>query len=110
MNVTWHRGAKLTLPKRPPAAAIAAFRTPTLVVVAGRSRQNTPKRLEQLAHRLPDVRVVTLPRATHFTLPQEYPVEIGAAIIDLVNDREERPATPVDGDGRRDAAAKQRQA
>jgi hypothetical protein len=60
------------------------FRTPTLVIVAGRSRQNNPKRLKQLAHTLPDVRVATLPAATHYTLPQEYPIEVGAAIIELL--------------------------
>ncbi len=105
ITVTWRRGAKLTLPKRPTAAAIAGFLTPTLVVVAGRSRQNKPKRLERLAHRLPDVRILTLPRATHFTLPQEYPAEISTAIIDLVDDRKERPPTPVDGGGGSDKAA-----
>lgn len=90
-TVTWQRSVKLTLPKRPPAAAIAGFRTPTLVVVAGRSRQNDPKRLERLAHRLPDVRVVTLPRATHFTLPQEYPADISSAIVDLMDDDDPSP-------------------
>ncbi len=93
MTVTWQRAAKLTLPKRPPAAAIAGFRTPTLVVVAGRSRQNNPKRLERLARRLPDVRVVTLPRATHFTLPQEYPVDISTAIVDLMGGDDRSPTT-----------------
>lgn len=106
IKVTWQPGAKLTLPKRPSRAAIAGFRTPTLVVVAGRSKQNQPKQLERLAHNLPDVRVLTLPRATHFTLPQEYPAEISAAIIDLVDDPEDHPATPVDGDGARAKAAK----
>ncbi len=109
ITVTWRRGAKLTLPKRPPAAAIAGFRTPTLVVVAGRSRQNNPKRLERLAHRLPDVRVVTLPQATHFTLPQEYPADISAAIVDLMGDG--RSSTPggtrpeADGPGPRNSQA-----
>lgn len=81
---TWQPSVKLTLPKRPPAAAIAGFRTPTLVIVAGRSRQNNRKRLEQLAHTLPDVRVAILPAATHFTLPQEYPIEVATAIIELL--------------------------
>jgi pimeloyl-ACP methyl ester carboxylesterase len=97
MKPTWHRGAKLTLPRRPPAAAIVRFRTPTLVVVAGRSRQNKPKQLERLARTLPDVRVVTLPQATHFTLPQQYPAEVAAAIIDLVGDGEPGAATPGGG-------------
>jgi len=97
IKATWRPRAKLTLPKRPPAATIARFRTPTLVVVAGRSRQNKPRQLERLAYTLPDVRVVTLPPATHFTLPQEYPAEIAAAIIDLVGAGEPRAAMPGDG-------------
>jgi pimeloyl-ACP methyl ester carboxylesterase len=87
---TWHSRAKLTLPKRPPAATMTRFRTPTLVVVAGRSRQNDPKRLDRLARTLPDVRVLTLPTATHFTLPQEYPAEISAAIVDLLDSSQPR--------------------
>jgi pimeloyl-ACP methyl ester carboxylesterase len=110
IKVTWHRGAKLSLPKRPPAAAITGLRTPTLVVVAGRSRQNKPKRLERRAQRLPDVRVVTLPRATHFTLPQEYAADISAAIVDLMGDAD-RSSTPgetrpeADGAGPRNSQA-----
>lgn len=109
INVTWQRSAKLTLPKRPPAAAIARFRTPTVVVVAGRSRQNKPKRLERLAHSLPDVRVVTLPQATHFTLPQEYPTEISAAIVELMGASDKRrrhhPKGTSDGTGPRNSQA-----
>ena len=112
INVTWRRGAKLTLPRRPAAAAIAGLRTKTLVVVAGRSRQNTPNRLERLAHRLPDVRVVTLPHATHFTLPQEYPADISTAIIDLMDadDRSSNAGRDGAGAGRDGAGAGRYQA
>jgi pimeloyl-ACP methyl ester carboxylesterase len=85
IRLTWHSQAKLTLPRRPSAATMTHFRTPTLVVVAGRSRQNDPNRLDRLARTLPDVRVLRMPTATHFTLPQEYPSEIGAAIVDLLD-------------------------
>lgn len=77
-------GVKLGMPRRPAAREIAGFHVPTLVVVAGRSRQNNSRRLTRAARRLPDVRVLTLRDATHFTLPQEYPHEINAAIAELL--------------------------
>jgi pimeloyl-ACP methyl ester carboxylesterase len=87
-RASWTRGTKLPLPlPRPPAAAIAALPMPMLVVVAGRSRQNDARRLARAAASLPRASVLTLPDATHFTLPQEYPAEINAAISDLL----ERP-------------------
>jgi len=87
-RASWTRRAKLTLPTRPPAAAITALPMPLLVVVAGRSRQNNAQKLARAAGALSGATVLTLSEATHFTLPQQHPAEINAALADLVD----RPA------------------
>ena len=73
---------RLVLPRRPDAATLAGLRIPTVVVVAGSSRQNPARTLARNAAAHPAVTVVTIPTATHFALPQEYPAEVVAAIAE----------------------------
>jgi pimeloyl-ACP methyl ester carboxylesterase len=61
-------------PKRPPAADLARLQMPVLVFAAGASRQNDAAVLARRAGELlPDARVVAVPDASHFMLPQECP-------------------------------------
>ncbi len=56
--------------RRPDPARLAALPVPTLVVVAGDGRAQDPRRVARDAARLmPHAQVVTLPGATHHTLP-----------------------------------------
>ena len=80
-------GGRTTLvwPRRVPAADLRTLAMPVLLVLAGRSRQNPTPKLAPAAHSLlRDVRIVTLPDATHFTLPQQHPEEIDAALADFL--------------------------
>lgn len=64
------RGTRTVLPRRPAAADLRSSATPLLVVLAGQSRAQDP---EQVAARVrvlrPDAAVVSIPDATHHTLP-----------------------------------------
>jgi pimeloyl-ACP methyl ester carboxylesterase len=77
-------GGRTTLvwPRRLPPGALRTLAPPVLLVLAGRSRQNSATAMAAAARRwLPRARVVTLPGATHFTLPQDH--EVGAALRDF---------------------------
>jgi pimeloyl-ACP methyl ester carboxylesterase len=75
----------LVLPKQLRPETLRTLDLPVLVVLAGRSRQNSAPAMASVARRfLPDVRVVTLPDATHFTLPSQHPDEVGAALRDFL--------------------------
>jgi pimeloyl-ACP methyl ester carboxylesterase len=75
----------LIWPKRPPAAEIARLRMPVLVFAAAASRQNNPAVLVKRARQLlPDVRVVTIPDASHFMLPQEFPDLINPGLAEFL--------------------------
>jgi pimeloyl-ACP methyl ester carboxylesterase len=66
------RNGSLVWPKRPSAADLARLGMPVLVVAAAASRQNNAAVLARRAGELlPDPRVVTVPDASHFMLPQE---------------------------------------
>lgn len=93
LDAQWFRlwgtpfGGRTTLvwPRRVPAAELRTLAMPVLLVLAARSRQNPTARMATLARAaLPDVRIVALPDATHFTLPQQHPEEIGAALADFL--------------------------
>jgi pimeloyl-ACP methyl ester carboxylesterase len=83
---------RLAMPRRPDAATLAGLRTPTVVVVAGSSRQNPARTLARNAAAHPAVTVVTIPTATHFTLPQEYPAQVAAVIVQTAGQTEKGQA------------------
>jgi pimeloyl-ACP methyl ester carboxylesterase len=57
---------------------------PTLVVVAGRSRSHDPARLlRRVQQLLPGARTVTLPAATHHTIPTEDAAYLAREISDF---------------------------
>lgn len=76
---------KLVLPKQVTASDLGTLAVPTLVLLAGRSRQADAAGMAEVARRhIPKVTVVTLPDATHFTMPQQHPAEIGAALREFL--------------------------
>jgi pimeloyl-ACP methyl ester carboxylesterase len=75
------RNGSLVWPKRPSAADLARLGMPVLVFAAAASRQNDAAVLVRRAGELlPDARVVTVPDASHFMLPQECPEVINPAL------------------------------
>jgi pimeloyl-ACP methyl ester carboxylesterase len=70
--------------RRPPRDRLARLTTPTLVLVAGRSRAHDPRRLARSAGVLHSVTVVELPAASHHTVPVLDAGEIAAAVSDHV--------------------------
>ncbi|HKE64405.1 MAG TPA: alpha/beta hydrolase [Micromonosporaceae bacterium] len=83
----------LVWPKRPSSADLRQMRTPTLVFVANRSRQQSPKRLASVARRtLASVEIEAIPEASHFTLPTEHAPQIGAAMARFLQSAAARPA------------------
>jgi pimeloyl-ACP methyl ester carboxylesterase len=71
--------------RRPPRTALAGLRTPTLVLVAGRSRAHDPSRVAGGARTLlPAATVVELPEASHHTVPVLDAEVIAAAVGDHV--------------------------
>jgi pimeloyl-ACP methyl ester carboxylesterase len=68
------RNGSMFWPKRPPTADLARLRMPVLVFAAAVSKQNNaPLLARQAAELLADAKVVTVPGASHFMLPQECP-------------------------------------
>ena len=77
--------APIVRTRRPPRTALAGLGTPTLVLVAGRSRAHAPARVARGARSLlPDATVVELPEASHHTLPVLDADEVAAAVSDHV--------------------------
>ena len=71
------KGAKFVWPKRPADAELRALRTPMLVLLAGRSRQNDVREQSDTVRRLvPHATVEVLPTATHHTMPTEHGEEL----------------------------------
>ena len=71
--------------RRPPRAQLARLTTPTLVLVAGRSRAHDPARVARTARSLlPDAAIAVLPAATHHTVPLLDAGEIATAVGDHV--------------------------
>jgi pimeloyl-ACP methyl ester carboxylesterase len=71
--------------RRPPRQRLAGLTTPTLVLVAGRSRAHDPSRVARRARTLlPAATVVELPTASHHTIPVLDAGEIAAAVGDHV--------------------------
>ena len=72
--------------RRPPRTALSRLTTPTLVLVAGRSRAHDPSRVARRARSLlPDATVVELPAASHHTVPVLDAEEIAAALSEHVD-------------------------
>jgi hypothetical protein len=72
------------------------MRTPTLVFVANRSRQQSAKRLASVARRtLARVEIEAVPEASHFTLPTVHAPEIGAAMARFLLSAAAPPAANV---------------
>ncbi|GIH16282.1 alpha/beta fold hydrolase [Rugosimonospora africana] len=79
---------KLVWPKLIRGDRLATLAAPVLLVLAGASRQNPTQKMANVASRvLPAARVVTLPDATHFTLPQQHPDEINALLREFLDER-----------------------
>lgn len=66
--------------RRPAAADLGALAVPTLVVVAGAGRAHDPVRVARRAAGLPVTTVLTLPAATHHTLPLLDAPQVAAAL------------------------------
>lgn len=87
-SVPFRGPTKLVWPKLVRADRLATLPTPVLLVLAGASRQNPARRMAEVASRfLPSARVVALPDATHFTLPQQHPDEINALLREFLDER-----------------------
>jgi pimeloyl-ACP methyl ester carboxylesterase len=72
---------KLVWPRQVRRADLASVTVPVTIVLGGQSRQTPAARMAQAARAiLPDARVLTIPDATHFTLPQQHPDEVGVAL------------------------------
>ncbi|MBO0806839.1 MAG: alpha/beta fold hydrolase [Actinobacteria bacterium] len=62
--------ARIVLPRRPSRSDLAGLRLPVLVIVAGQSRAHDPRRIaRRVRDRLPAASVVTLPQASHHSIP-----------------------------------------
>jgi pimeloyl-ACP methyl ester carboxylesterase len=71
--------------RRPARVRLARLSTPTLVLVAGRSRAHDPSRVARNVRALlPDATVVELPAASHHTLPVLDAGEVAAAVTEHV--------------------------
>jgi pimeloyl-ACP methyl ester carboxylesterase len=64
--------AQIVMPQLPRASELAALQVPVLILVAGASQAHDPRRMAERARgRLPGATVVTVPGATHHTIPTE---------------------------------------
>ncbi|MEU3996353.1 alpha/beta hydrolase [Streptomyces fungicidicus] len=77
------RSKVVTMP-RPREDALRACSVPTLVCLAGKSRAHDAPRVAAAARRLmPRAEVVTLPDASHHSLPTERPAELNRLLVDF---------------------------
>ena len=71
------------LPRRPKPAQLRTLGAPTLVVIGGRSRSQDPARVRRVAEQtLLHGTTITLPDATHHTIPTEDADRLATAIRD----------------------------
>lgn len=79
------RRSKVVAVRRPKARALATCTVPTLVLMAEHSRAHDPRRAAAAARRLlPGAGVVTLPGASHHSLPTERPAELNRLLTDFL--------------------------
>jgi pimeloyl-ACP methyl ester carboxylesterase len=80
------KNARIVMPAIPADSAFAGFTTPTLLVLAGRGRTQDRDKVERNARRLvADLSVVTLPNATHHTIPTEDADDLNAVMTSFLN-------------------------
>jgi pimeloyl-ACP methyl ester carboxylesterase len=71
------RTAKVVLPHRPAADRLAGLRTPTLLLLAERSKSHDIRQVAANAHRLmPQVQTAVLPGVSHHGVPTEDPATL----------------------------------
>jgi pimeloyl-ACP methyl ester carboxylesterase len=74
---------QLVFPRQVSRAELATIAVPVTIVLCGQSRQAPAAQMARVARAaLPHARVTTIPDATHFTVPQQHPDEVGAALRD----------------------------
>ncbi|MFJ7335691.1 alpha/beta fold hydrolase [Streptomyces sp. NPDC101110] len=79
------RRSKVVAMRRPRAQDLAACTVPALVLLAGRSRAHDARRAAAAARRLlPTASVITLPGASHHSLPTERPAELNRVLGDFL--------------------------
>ncbi|MFF6911119.1 alpha/beta fold hydrolase [Streptomyces sp. NPDC012466] len=79
------RRSKVVAMRRPTARDLATCTVPALVVLAERSRAHDPRRAATAARRLlPAASVVTLPGASHHSLPTERPAELNRLLTEFL--------------------------
>lgn len=62
--------AKIVMPRRPSRSELTGLQLPVLVILAGQSRAHDPRRIERrVRDRLPGASIVTLPQASHHSIP-----------------------------------------
>lgn len=71
-------------PRVPTAAESARLTMPILVFAAMASRQNHAATLVKNAQNMHGVRLVTIPDASHFTVPQQHPDEINPPLAEFL--------------------------
>ncbi|MFI6852472.1 alpha/beta fold hydrolase [Streptomyces sp. NPDC050416] len=71
--------------RRPSAQRVRACTVPALVLLAERSRAHDVPRVAAAARRLlPDASVVTLPDASHHSIPTERPAELNRLLAEFL--------------------------
>jgi pimeloyl-ACP methyl ester carboxylesterase len=79
------RRSKVVAMRRPKAQVLKACTVPTLVLLAERSRAHDAHRVAAAARRLlPEADVVTLPNASHHSLPTEQPAELNRLLAEFL--------------------------
>lgn len=79
------RRSKVVTMPRPREDALRACSVPALVLLAERSRAHDTPRVAAAAHRLmPGATVVTLPDASHHSIPTERPAGLNRALVDFL--------------------------
>ncbi|QOV37634.1 alpha/beta hydrolase [Streptomyces ferrugineus] len=79
------RRSKVVAMRRPKARDLRACTVPALVLLAGRSRAHDARRAAAAARRLlPEAGVVTLPDASHHSLPTERPAELNRLLAEFL--------------------------
>jgi len=80
--------SKVVAPKRPDDEELGGLATPTLLLLAERSRCHDIDKVGKTAGRLlPDLRTVVLPDDSHQTLPSTHPERLNAEVLDFLSGR-----------------------
>jgi pimeloyl-ACP methyl ester carboxylesterase len=76
--------SKIIMPHRPAAESLRALTVPTLLLLAERSRAHDVRQVEANARELmPDIAAVTLPGATHHSVPTENPARLNHELVEF---------------------------